>query len=186
MRPATPQHEAESQRDKGKPRLPPICGDFNIRIDRNGTWYYQGSPIGRLAMVKLFATVLRRDEDGLYWLTTPVENGRIEVEDVPFIAVELLREGEGRQQVLRVRTNIDEIIAVGPDHPLRIGTAPGRDDSAPYVRVRGNLYARLARSVYYHLIELAEADDNDESMLGVWSSGQFFPIGRISEQDHRA
>lgn len=177
MRPATPPHEAESLGQAGPVRLPPICGDFNMRIDRNGTWYYQGSPIGRPALVKLFASVLRRDDAGVYWLTTPVENGRIEVEDVPFIAVELTRRGEGRVQTLSVRTNIDEIVEIGPEHPLVTRPTPGRGDAAPYVRVRANLEARLARPVYYHLVDLAEPDPNNPEIVGVWSSGAFYPIG---------
>jgi hypothetical protein len=152
-----------------------------MRIDRNGTWFYQGSPIGRPALVKLFATVLRRDEEGVYWLTTPVENGRIEVEDAPFIAVELFRRGEGRSQVLSLRTNVDDVVEIGPEHPLIMRPTPGRGDSAPYVRVRGNLEARLARPVYYHLVELAEPDPANPETLGVWSNGTFYPIGTSTE-----
>ena len=91
--------------------LPNLCGDFSMRIDRNGTWYYRGSPIGRHALVRLFSTVLRRDADGVYWLTTPVENGRIEVEDAPFIGVELSVEGVGQGRVIRIRTNVDDVVS---------------------------------------------------------------------------
>ncbi|MCB2108961.1 MAG: DUF1285 domain-containing protein [Rhodobacteraceae bacterium] len=187
MRPATPRHEAESRQDakpdRAEVRLPSICGDLDMRIDRQGTWYYQGSPIGRHALVKLFATVLRRDEDGAYWLTTPVENGRIEVEDVPFIAVELIRDGQGQAQILSFRTNVDDVVVLGPDHPLHIAHPKGQTDLAPYIRVRGKLDARLARPVYYHLVELAEPAEGDEDTLGVWSSGHFYPIGRINGPD---
>lgn len=171
-------------------KLPPICGDFHIRIDRNGTWYYQNSPIGRLALAKLFSTVLRRDEDGQYWLTTPVENGRIEVEDVPFVAVELMSEGEGRGRTVRFRTNLDDIVMLGPEHPMRMAPVAGNAEpaaydkgaeSAPYITVRRNLEARLARPVYYHLVELSEPAPDDESVLGIWSSGHFYPIGRTGE-----
>src|ERR1044072_2409842 len=101
-----PMRDGGVARGEGEPvRLPDLCGDFQMRIDRNGTWYYRGSPIGRAALVKLFSTVLRRDADGVHWLTTPVENGRIDVEDAPFIAVEMIAEGAGRDQVIRFRTN---------------------------------------------------------------------------------
>jgi hypothetical protein len=161
----------------GGERLPPVCGDFNMRIDRNGTWYYQGSPIGRLPLVKLFATVLRRDEDGVYWLTTPVENGRIEVEDAPFIALELLTEGLGRSRTVRFRTNVDDIVTLDPAHPLRVTFDPATGEPRPYVLVRGRLEARIARPVYYHLVEIAEPSPQDPATVGVWSHGAFFPLG---------
>ncbi|MDX2145121.1 MAG: DUF1285 domain-containing protein [Rhodospirillaceae bacterium] len=164
---------------KGGERLPPICGDFNMRIDRNGAWFYQGSPIGRLALVKLFSTVLRRDEDGVYWLTTPVENGRIEVEDAPFIALEMLTEGQGRARVIRFRTNVDDIVTLDGEHPLRVAFDPASGEPRPYVRVRGGLEARVARPVYYHLVEIAEPAPDNDDVLGVWSSGVFFPIGKL-------
>ena len=131
------------------------CGDFAMRIARDGTWYYQGSPIGRLPLVKLFATVLRRAPDGSYWLVTPVEQGRVEVEDVPFVAVELRCEGSGPGQQLALRTNLDEWVPLDAAHPLELRDQP---DGAqlPYIRVRDKLDARVARSVFYHLVELAE------------------------------
>lgn len=189
MGPETPVNEAKSRSsDVTKPppgvaadapvRLPPICGDFNMRIDRHGTWFYQGSPIGRLALVKLFSTVLRRDEAGDYWLTTPVENGRIEVEDAPFIAVEALIEGEGRERCIKLRTNVDDIVPLDADHPLRV-SYDAQGEPRPYIKVRGGLEARVARSVYYHLVEIGEASENDETVFGVWSNRQFFPLGRI-------
>ncbi len=159
-------------------RLPPICGDFGMRIDRNGTWFYQGSPIGRLALVKLFSTVLRRDDDGVYWLTTPVENGRIEVEDAPFIAVEAFITGEGQARVIQLRTNVDDIVTLDAAHPLRVAfDAAG--EPRPYIKVRGGLEARLNRAVYYQLVDLGEAADGDDTVFGVWSSGQFFSLGQI-------
>jgi hypothetical protein len=96
------------------------CGDLNMRIARDGTWFYHGSPIGRKPLVKLFATVLRREENGEYWLVTPAERGRVEVEDAPFIAVELAVEGSGREQVVRFRTNLDDWTEAGPERPIRI------------------------------------------------------------------
>ena len=184
MEPQTPPKSVNSPQDRpaalgAADRLPDLCGDFNMRIDRNGTWYYQGSPIGRLALAKLFSTVLRRDDEGVYWLTTPVENGRIEVEDVPFVAVELSHQGKGRARVITFRTNLDDMVTLGPDHPLRMAPVKGEGEPAPYIVVRRNLEARLARSVYYHLVELSEPAPDDQTMLGVWSSGQFYPLGRI-------
>lgn len=185
MESSTPALEVKSQASGGQVRLPPICGDFNMRIDRNGTWYYQNSPIGRIALAKLFSTVLRRDEEGTYWLTTLVENGRIEVEDVPFIAVELTREGVGKDQVVWFRTNLDDTVTLGPAHPLRMAPVKGDGEPAPYIRVRANLEARLARSVYYHLIELCEPAADDPDVLGLWSSGHFYPIGRTTDAGQR-
>jgi hypothetical protein len=150
-----------------------------MRIARDGTWFYRGSPIGRIALVKLFATVLHREADGTYWLTTPVENGRIDVEDAPFIAVELLREGHGRAQTLQFRTNIDDIVRLDDAHPLRIVEQTG-GEPRPYIFVRRGLEARLARSVFYELVEIAEADPGAPDTLGVWSAGTFFRLGRAS------
>jgi uncharacterized protein len=163
----------------GLDRLPPICGDFNMRIDRQGTWYYQGSPIGRLPLVKLFSAVLRRDDAGEYWLTTPVENGRIAVEDVPFIAVEAIIEGQGSARVVKLRTNVDDIVTLDADHPLRVDIDPQGQEPRPYLRVRANLDARLARSVYYHLVDLGESHPHDPAVFGLWSCGQFFTLGRL-------
>src|SRR5215469_8404949 len=138
-------------------KRPPLhLGDLEMRIAHDGTWFYRGSPINRLALVKLFASVLRRETDGGYWLVTPAERGRIAVEDAPFIAVAVEREGEGRDQRLIFRTNLDQIVTAGPEHPLRVETAAD-GTPAPYILVRPGLEARLARSVFYELVELAEA-----------------------------
>ena len=151
------------------------CGTFPIRIDRDGGWHYRGSPIGRAPLVKLFAGVLRRAEDGSYWLVTPAEQGRIEVEDVPFVAVEMRRHGAGREQTISFRTNLDEWVPLDRDHPLR--TAPDSGGAeVPYLLVRDRLEARLARPVYYELVEAAGPDDTGER-YGVWSGGQFWPLG---------
>jgi uncharacterized protein len=144
-----------------------------MRIARDGTWYYRGSPIGRPALVKLFASVLRREPDGRYWLVTPAERGRIEVEDVPFLAVALNVLCEGREQQLIFRTNLDDIVTAGPDSPLRVETA-ANGEPAPYILVRDNLEARLARSVFYELVELGtEEPIGETSQFGVWSGGRF-------------
>lgn len=156
-----------------------ICGDFNMRIARDGTWFYRGSPIGRIALVKLFATVLHRKPDGSYWLTTPVESGVIEVEDAPFVAVELFREGQGRDQTLKVRTNIDEIVTLDDAHSLRVAeNAEG--EPRPYIFVRRGLEARLSRPVFYELVEIAEPDPSAPDCLGVWSAGKFSRLGKFS------
>ena len=151
-----------------------------MRIARDGTWFYRGTPIPRPPLVKLFASVLRREDDGSYWLVTPVERGRIAVEDVPFLAVELMTEGEGRRRTLSFRTNLDEIVAAGPDHLLRIDTA-ANGEPAPYVLVRPGLEARLNRPVFYELVELADAEreagEAEGDGFGLWSDGVFFDLG---------
>jgi hypothetical protein len=148
-----------------------------MRIARDGTWFYRGSPIGRPALVKLFASVLRREPDGRYWLVTPAERGRIEVEDVPFLAVALNVNCEGREQQLIFRTNLDDIVTAGPDNPLRVETA-ANGEPAPYILVRDRLEARLARSVFYELVELGtEEPIGATSQFGVWSKGRFFQLG---------
>ena len=159
---------------------PPIERELGMRIASDGTWLYQGSPIRRIELVKLFASVLRREADGSHWLVTPVERGRVEVEDAPFVAVELAREGEGSAQRLRARTNLDEWVAIGPLHPLRLRRPAGvaeESGPAPYVELRGGLEARLARPVYYELAELAEERPiAGRACLGVWSDGRFFAL----------
>jgi uncharacterized protein len=161
----------------GGRRLPIDCGDLDIRIARDGTWFYRGSPIGRLPIVKLFASVLRRDADGSYWLVTPAERGRIEVEDVPFLAVELSVAGQGRDQRLIFRTNLDDIVTAGSDNPLRVETAASGEPT-PYIHVRGGLEARLARSVFYDLVDLGtEEEIAGAGQFGVWSDGAFFQLG---------
>jgi hypothetical protein len=161
-------------------RRPPVdCGDLDMRIARNGTWFYRGSPILRLPLVKLFASVLRREADGGYWLVTPAERGRIEVEDVPFLAVELTVAGQGHEQLLNLRTNLDEIVTAGPDHPLRVETAAD-GEPAPYLLVRDGLEARLSRPVFYELVEFGtEEDIAGTRQYGVWSSGVFFRLGEV-------
>jgi hypothetical protein len=159
-------------------RRPPIvCGDLELRIARDGTWLYRGSPITRPPLVKLFASVLRREPDAGYWLVTPAERVRIEVEDAPFLAVALTVEGEGRGQQLIFRTNLDEFVTAGPDHPLRVATAAD-GQPAPYILIRDGLEARIARPVFYELVELGgEERIADSRQFGVWSAGMFFELG---------
>lgn len=161
-------------------RQPIDCGHFDITIARDGSWHYRGSPIGRLALVRLFSTVLRRDADGTYWLQTPAERGRITVEDAPFVAVELTRRGDGRQQELIFRTNIDDTVAADAAHPLRVVTHPDTAEPNPYILVRDGLEARLNRPVFYDLVELGREERvGDATLFGVWSKGEFFPIGSL-------
>ena len=158
-------------------KLPPVeawnpahCGHSDMRIARDGTWFHQGSPIGRPAMVRLFATILRGEPDGTFVLVTPVEKLTIDVEDAPFVAVEMKAEGSGRDAKLAFRLNTGELLTAGPEHPLRFaGTA---DEPRPYLHVRGRLEALVARPVYYDLAELALENEPP----GVWSDGAFFPV----------
>ena len=155
----------------------PSCGDFDMRIARDGTWFYRGSPIGRKPLVKLFSTVLRR-ENGEFWLVTPVERGRILVDDAPFVAVEVDSIGEGMERRLTFRTNVDDIVTADESHPIRVDPASGAP--RPYITVRDGLEALILRPVYYHLIEMGEFLERDGAEeLGVWSCGRFFPLGRI-------
>ena len=152
---------------------------YNMRIDRDGVWHHEGRPIARMPLVKLFASVLRREADGDYWLVTPVERGRIEVEDAPFVVVEMAVEGAERGQTIRMRTNLDEWVTVGPDHPLclRFPKTGPASDPLPYVDVRPGLEGRLLRTVYYQLVELCDSHETDGALrYGIWSAGQFFPL----------
>lgn len=181
----TPSDQPLPTASSRRARVPPREQELGLRIDRDGTWYHRGSPIRRLPLVRLFATVLRREADGSYWLITPVERGRIEVEDVPFVAVELRAEGEGAARRVRLRSNLDQWVTVGPDHPLRLRTPPwlteGEQVSVPYVEVQAGLEARLARPVFYELVELAEAQEvNGRTALGIWSDGRFFPLEDVA------
>lgn len=155
---------------------PPYCGDIGLSIARDGTWFYQGSPIGRQAMVKLFARVLRRDEDGRHYLVTPVEKVDVAVADAPFLAVEMEATGSGPGQSLTFRTNVDDVVRCGSRHPLRFASqADG--GIKPYVLVRGRLEALLTRARYLDVVELAvPRRDGDVERLGIWSDGAFFAL----------
>lgn len=156
------------------------CGEFDIRIGLDGTWFYHGSPITRKPLVKLFASVLRRDDSGAYWLVTPAEKGRITVDDAPFVAVELTVAGVGRAQQLIFRTNIDELVTAGPDHHIRVTVDTDNDAPRPYVGLGRGLEALIARPVFYQLVELGveERQADGAAEYGVWSCGRFFPLGR--------
>ena len=170
---------ADIARLASEKRLPPVdkwhprhCGDSDMRIARDGTWFHMGSPIGRQEMVRLFSTILRREQDGGYVLVTPVEKLDIAVEDAPFVAVEMKAEGDGRDAKLAFRLNTGDLVTAGADHPLRFVQAV--DGPRPYLHVRGGLEALVVRSVYYDIAERALSGDDDP--IGLWSDGAFFPL----------
>lgn len=155
---------------------PPYCGDIGMKICRDGTWTYQGSPIGRIAMVKLFASILRKDDDGRTFLVTPAEKVDVEVEDAPFLAVEMAVSGEGRDRTLTFRTNVDDVVTVDADHPLRFERCEPDGGLKPYILVRGRLEARCTRAVYAELVSLADAKDGEGDEVGVWSGGVWWEL----------
>lgn len=161
---------------KGPPPVhlwnPPYCGEIGLRIASDGTWFYQGSPIGRMPLVKLFSSVLKREGDR-HFLVTPVEKIGIEVEDAPFLAVEMRREGSD----LHFRTNVDEWVVCGPQHALRFEPEPETGGLKPYLHVRRDLWAKVTRPLFYDLVELGEEREVDgQAMFGVASGGAFFPM----------
>lgn len=159
------------------------CSDLPFLIKRDGTWLYKGSPITRKPMICLFSTVLTREIDGRYMLQTPAECGKIDVEDAPFVAVEMSWKGHGKDQVLCFRTNVDQCIAAGPQHPIRISHDLLSCEPTPYLRVREGkgrfpIEARINRATYYELVALAEPGFlNGRKVMGVWSEGVFFSLG---------
>ncbi|MEP1932612.1 MAG: DUF1285 domain-containing protein [Roseibium sp.] len=156
---------------------PPFCGDLDIRIARDGTWFYMGSPIGRKALARLFASVLRKDEDGKHYLVTPVEKIGITVDDAPLVAVEMAVDGIGETQVLTLRTNMGDLVTVGPERPLRFEKEPESGGLKPYVNVRGRLEALFTRALMYQLADLmVERAGDDGPEMGVWSSGRYFAV----------
>jgi hypothetical protein len=176
---------ASLPREKGS--LPPVdqwnpafCGDIDMRIAADGTWFYQKSPIGRAALVRLFASILKREDDK-YFLVTPVEKVGIVVEDAPFLAVELaVEQGEGGQ-VLGFRTNVDDLVRAGPGHALRFEPEAGTGGLKPYLHVRRDLWAKVTRALFYDLVALGEERDIDgKAMFGVASNGEFFPMAEAS------
>jgi hypothetical protein len=157
---------------------PPFCGDLDIRIAADGTWSYLGSPIGRLPLVKLFASVLKREGDQ-YFLVTPVEKIGITVEDAPFLAVEMKSETTASGRVLHFRTNVDDWLECGRDHALRFELEESSGGLKPYLHVRRNLWAKVTRALFYDLVELGEERDIDGlRMYGIDSGAEFFPMAR--------
>lgn len=167
----------EASAGKGLPPVhlwnPPFCGDIDMRIAQDGTWFYMNSPIGRKPLFKLFSTVLRHDEDGKYYLVTPVEKCGIAVDDAPFVAIRMHVEGEGRDQVIRFETNVDDEVTVEADHPLRVEDEVGTGGLKPYVLVRARLEALVSRALFYDLVARGTVEGE---WFGVWSSGIFWPM----------
>jgi hypothetical protein len=159
---------------------PPYGGEIDMRIAADGTWFYKGSAIARPALVKLFSSVLRRDPER-FVLVTPVERLGIAVEDAPFLAVEMAVEGDGDSRRIAFRTNVDDLVAVGPDHPVRFERGEG-NAMKPYVLVRGGLWARLTRALAYDLLELGDLREvGGTALFGVAAASQFFPVAPASE-----
>lgn len=155
---------------------PPFCGDLDMRIARDGTWFYLGTPIGRPELVRLFSTIIRRDGDD-FFLVTPVEKVGITVDDAPFVAVDFDYEGKGAEQVLTFTTNVGDSVAAGPDHPIRVVRDPETGEPSPYVLVRSNLEALIDRKSFYRLVEIgARHGVEGEKWFGLWSGGAFFAI----------
>ncbi|QWW66668.1 DUF1285 domain-containing protein [Rhizobium sp. WYJ-E13] len=182
--------EAKSGKKRGLPPVekwnPPFCGDIDMEIRADGTWFYMGTPIGRQPLVQLFSTVLRKDEDGKTYLVTPVEKVGIRVVDAPFVAVEMNASEKDGQKVLTFRTNVGDVIEAGKDHPLRFpehGPGHGKDSELkPYLHVRGRLEALVSRAVMYELVELGEvAEVAGRDMFVIRSGGETFPIMPVDE-----
>lgn len=163
---------------------PDFCGDIDMEIRRDGTWYYQGTPIGRAALAQLFSTVLRKDEDGETYLVTPVEKLRIRVEDAPFIAVGMERDAQGR---LSIRTNMGDVVEAGPGHPLRFAIADGDDGLKPYVLVRGRLEALFSRALTYDLMALGEEIEIEgKAMFAIRSGDAVFAVMEMAALENCA
>jgi len=162
---------------------PSLSGEMDLRIARDGVWHHEGTPIQREALVRLFASILRRDPDDHYYLVTPVEKWRIRVDDAPFLAVRLDATGQGSDQRLTFTTNLGDVVIAGPEHPLAVEYRSPSGEPTPYLHVRGRLWALLTRAVFLELAELGEERSADQgSDYGVWSQGQFFYLGLLDEE----
>ena len=179
---------AQAAQKEGKRGLPPVhlwnppfCGDLDMRIARDGTWFYLGTPIGRAPLVRLFSTILRKDGDD-YFLVTPVEKVGITVDDAPFVAVDFEVSGSGQSQTLTFENNVGDFFAAGPDHPIRVERDADTGEPSPYVLVRTNLEALIDRKSFYRLVDIGtHSDVEGTSWFGLWSGGQFFPVILSSE-----
>ena len=158
---------------------PPFCGDLDMRIARDGTWFYLGTPIGRFELVRLFSSILKREGDK-YFLVTPVEKVGITVDDAPFVAVDFEASGAGEDQVLTFTTHVGDSAVAGPDHPIRVVRDPETGEPSPYVMIRAGLEALIDRKSFYRLVELGSHHDG---WFGLWSSGEFFPVIPSAELD---
>ena len=171
---------AKKAAEKGLPPVhlwnPTYCGDLDMRIARDGTWFYLGTPIGRKRLVKLFSSILRKDGDA-YFLGTPVEKVGITVDDAPFVAVDFEVEGSGRDQIVRFLTHVDDVVTAGATNPIRVARDPETGEPSPYVMVRAGLEALIDRKSFYRLVDIgSHASTDGEKWFGVWSGGMFFPI----------
>lgn len=174
---------AQAAKAAGKKGLPPVhlwnpefCGDLDMRIARDGTWFYLGTPIGRMPLVKLFSSIIRKDGDN-YFLVTPVEKVGITVEDAPFVAIDFDVDGVGKNQMISFTTQVDDTATAGPDHPIRVVRDAKTGEPSPYVLIRANLEALIDRKSFYRLVDIGvHAEFEDQSWFGVWSGGVFFPI----------
>ena len=179
----------EAEKAAGKKGLPPVhlwnppfCGDIDMRIAQDGIWYYMNSPIGRKPLMKLFASVMRHDEDGKYYLVTPAEKCGIRVDDAPFVAIRMTVEGKGREQVLSFETNTDDMVTVDDAHPLRVAPEAETGGLKPYILVRARLEALVSRALFYDLVARGTVEEcHGERWFGVWSSRRFWPMQRESE-----
>lgn len=165
---------------KGPPPVhlwnPPFCGDLDMEIRRDGTWFYQGTPIGRKPLVRLFSGILKREGEK-FFLVTPVEKVGIRVEDAPFVAVDAEAEGAGRGQRLTFATNVEDRVTAGPSHPIRMARDPETGEPSPYVHVRAGLEALIDRKTFYRLAELGLHERHEgQDWFGLWSDGAFFPL----------
>ncbi|MCP3971980.1 MAG: DUF1285 domain-containing protein [Rhodobacteraceae bacterium] len=171
---------AKAAGKKGPPPVhlwnPPFCGDLDMRIARDGTWFYLGTPIGRKELVRLFSSILRKDGDD-YFLVTPVEKIGITVDDAPFVAVDFEVAGQAEAQVLTFETQVGDHAAAGPDHPIRVERDPKTGEPSPYVLIRANLEALIDRKSFYRLVDIGSVAPVDgEDWFGLWSSGAFFAV----------
>ena len=162
---------------------PPFCGDLDMRIARDGTWFYLGTPIGRPGLVRLFSSILRKDGDA-YFLVTPVEKVGITVDDAPFVAQDFTASGAGQDQMLTFSTHVGDTAIAGPDNPIRVARDPETGEPSPYILMRANLEALIDRKSFYRLVDLGQTHVHDGTdWFGVWSSGEFFPIIPADELD---
>lgn len=178
---------AKAASKKGPPPVhlwnPPFCGDLDMRIARDGTWFYLGTPIGRMPLVKLFSSVIRKDGDD-YFLVTPVEKVGITVDDAPFVAIDFDIEGSGSDQTITFTTQVDDTAVAGPENPIRVERDPETGEPSPYVLIRTNLEALIDRKSFYRLVDIGKHHEHEgESWFGVWSNGMFFPIIPSAELD---
>ncbi len=155
---------------------PEFCGDLDMRIARDGTWFYLGTPIGRKPLVKLFSSIIRKDGDD-YFLVTPVEKVGITVDDAPFVAIDFDADGTGEAQKITFTTQVDDVATAGPDHPIRVERDPETGEPSPYVLIRANLEALIDRKSFYRLVDLGvHRAHKGVDWFGIWSNGQFFPV----------